>query len=92
MIVVTCISKIRDNNNNIIGYILEDKAGVRRKVNASELKNNIQSGNVRCINIKLTSDRRLVDCTDISNCEMETSNFAAYKKIYDKSSHNWVSF
>lgn len=84
MIVVTCISKIRGSNNNIIGYVLEDKAGFRKTINASELKSNIQNGKVRCLNLKLTTDNRLVDCDNGNNSENEISNIVAYKKYMTK--------
>lgn len=63
MIRVKCIAKLRDKNNVIYGYTLQDEQGNQMNVNPDALKNAIKANQVKCINLTLTSNNRLVDCT-----------------------------
>lgn len=66
MIQAKCIQKFRDKNNHIYGYRLQDQAGKQLDVNTQQLKSAIANKQINIINLKLTSDNRLVSC-EISN-------------------------
>lgn len=59
-----CIEKIRDNNNNIKAYILEDNSGVKMQITSTELKAYIKNNKIKLTNLRLTSDNKLIDCSD----------------------------
>lgn len=61
MFQVRCIEKFRDANNNIIGYRLQDMNGSIKDVKPYELKQAIFSKKLYVINLKLTSNHRLID-------------------------------
>lgn len=63
MIRVKCIAKLRDNNNVIYGYTLQDEQGNQMNVQANALKNAIKAQQVKCVNLHLTSNNRLIDCS-----------------------------
>lgn len=58
---IKCLDKIRDNNNNIIAYLLCDENGNQRKVRALELKQAMYNYQVNCINLKLSSDYKIIN-------------------------------
>ena len=74
MITAKCILKIRDDNNIIKKYKLQDTNGNVREVEPAELKRAIRDGKIQITNLKLTSDNRLIDThqtdTKISNTEV----------------------
>lgn len=61
MITVKCIQKFKDEHNNIYGYRLVDINGQTQDVASENLKKAIINKQVHVINLKLTSDRRLID-------------------------------
>lgn len=61
MVTCKCIMKERDRNNNITGYVLEDAYGNKCHFTARDLKYYIKEGNIQVLNLKLTSDDRLID-------------------------------
>ena len=61
MVVCKCLAKQRDNQGNIIRYALQDAYGNICRCSPDELKSNISHGVVEVINLKLTSDNRLID-------------------------------
>lgn len=61
MIQLKCSSKIRDNKGNIVEYFLIDYKGSTRRLKPDELKFAISIGYINVINLKLTSDNRLID-------------------------------
>ena len=61
MIQVKCIKKFRDDNNRIYGYRVVDLNGFTQDVEAERLKQAIIKGDVDVINMKLTSNGRLID-------------------------------
>lgn len=61
MIYAKCIHKFRDKNNAIIGYRLQDINGNTQDVQAANLKNAIRNGQIHIVNLKLTSDNKLID-------------------------------
>ena len=63
MLIVNCINKYRDKNNNIIGYRLQDKNGNEQDIKSNQLKQAIRDKRVEVKNLTLTSDNRLVDTT-----------------------------
>ena len=62
MLKVKCLNKLRDKNNKIYGYTIQDEVGNQRTVKADALKNAIRVGQVKCINLHLTDNNRLIDC------------------------------
>lgn len=61
MITVKCIQKFRNKNNQITGYKLQDCTGAVKDVTPEQLKNAIRSNSVSVVNLKLTSDGKLID-------------------------------
>ena len=61
MVTCKCISKERDNSGNITLYLLQDAYNNTCVMAPDTLKMYIKSGNVKVINLKLTSDNRLID-------------------------------
>ena len=61
MVDARCIKKYRDNNNVIVGYLLQDENGVVRNVSSQEVKYLLSNNKLHIINLKLTSDNRIVD-------------------------------
>lgn len=59
-ITVTCIKRIRDRNNRIVGYTLLDRNKGKRNVTPEELKHYIRTGKLEVKNLTLTTDNRLV--------------------------------
>lgn len=64
MITVTCTKKLRDKNNRIVGYELEDCNGKRMRFNSKQVKQAIFLQQITITNLKLTSDGRLIDNTE----------------------------
>ena len=65
MIVIRCLEKIRDKNNAIIAYILQDiRTQERVKVTPEQLKNVMLKKQCIVTNLKLTSDMRLIECAE----------------------------
>lgn len=64
MIACKCIAKLRDNKGKIYGYTLQDINGQKQNVQPDNLKAAIRNNNVHVINLKLTSDNRLIDCAE----------------------------
>ena len=64
MIQAKCIQKFRDNNNHIYGYRLIDINGQTQNVYADRLKMAIKQNLIHVVNLRLTSDYRLVDTTE----------------------------
>lgn len=61
MLQVKCIQKFRDKTNKIYGYRLIDLDGKTQDVTSENLKKAIGDKQVEVVNLKLTSDNRLVD-------------------------------
>lgn len=67
MLSMRCIDKYRDNNGNIVGYLLQPvDGGEVREVVANLLKQQIATHNIEVVNLKLTSDNRLISIPDQS--------------------------
>lgn len=64
MLVCKCIEKFRNNNGKIYGYRLIDLNNQTQDVTAENLKKAIASNNIKIINLKLTSDGRLIDSNE----------------------------
>ena len=62
MIQATCIQKFK-KNNKIYGYRLQDSQGRIQDIYADQLKQAIETKQIKVINLTLTSDNRLVDTT-----------------------------
>ena len=81
MIQAKCIQKFRDKSNRIFAYRLVDSKGQMKDVAAESLKRAILSNQIHVINLKLTSDNRLVDINDKVNIEnkkdKKTSNISS---------------
>ena len=61
MIKARYIEKFKDKQGRIIGYRLEDENGLTKDFKSEDIKQNIRSGNLEVINLKLTTDNRLID-------------------------------
>ena len=61
MIKAKCIKKVRNKNNIIIGYTLQDNTGYIVTVDPKQLKEKIASGAVDIVNLRLTPSGRLID-------------------------------
>lgn len=61
MIKAKCIHKFRNNQKQIVGYKLTDNQGNIKDIKAKELKLLIKNKEIDVVNLKLTSDNRLVD-------------------------------
>lgn len=78
MYAVRCIEKIR-KGSKIIGYKISGDgklAGLVRDVSPEELKNMIINKQVKCVNLKLTKDLRLIDAK-------ENAYYDAHTKLED---------
>ena len=64
MITVKCIGKIRDKSGKIIGYRLQDINGQTQEASAESLKKAIKNKSIHIINLRLTSDNRLVNSSE----------------------------
>ena len=64
MIQAKCIQKFRDDKGKIYGYRLIDLNGQTQDVQSDNLKLAIKNKKVHVVNLKLTSDNRLVDTTE----------------------------
>ena len=61
MLQAKCIEKIRDKNNLITAYKLQDTQGNNTTISAQQLKQAIKANQINIVNLKLTSDNRLID-------------------------------
>lgn len=61
MIVVKCIDKIRDNNNKITQYVLQDNTGAKVSLDPKIVKRDMISGQLVVVNLQITSDGRIID-------------------------------
>lgn len=61
MMTFICVEKIRNKQGRIIHYILKDEQGKFTKVKTADLKLAIARGAVHVVNLKLTSDGKLID-------------------------------
>ena len=61
MVKAKCIEKVRNKNNIIVGYTLQDNTGYTITVEPKQLKEKIASGEVEIVNLKLTPSGRLID-------------------------------
>ena len=63
MITARCIQKFRNKSNKIIGYRLQDSQGDTRDLTPQQLKDAIHNNQIHVLNLKLTSNNRLIDTT-----------------------------
>ena len=61
MIIVKCLHKFRNKNNQIIGYTIQDKNGNTVDVKSEYLKQAIRNSQIKVLNLTLTSDNKLID-------------------------------
>ena len=61
MIKARYILKFKDKQGRIIGYRLEDENDLMKDFKSEDIKQHIRSGNLEIINLKLTTDNRLID-------------------------------
>lgn len=64
MITVTCTEKLRDKNNRIVGYELQDCNGKKMRFTSEQVKQAVFLQQITVTNLKLTSDGRLIDNTE----------------------------
>ena len=61
MIIVKCLHKFRNKNDQIIGYKIQDKNGNTLDVKSEYLKQAIRNNQINVLNLTLTSDNKLID-------------------------------
>ena len=64
MIQAKCIQKFRDKQGKIYGYRLQDINGQVQDVQPENLKTAIKNKQIHIVNLRLTTDNRLVDTTE----------------------------
>lgn len=69
MITVTCTEKLRDKNNRIVGYELQDCNGKKMRFTSEQVKQAVFLQQITVTNLKLTSDGRLIDNTESAKSE-----------------------
>lgn len=74
MITVTCTEKLRDKNNRIVGYELQDCNGKKMRFTSEQVKQAVFLQQITVTNLKLTSDGRLIGNTEPAQSEMEEYN------------------
>ena len=87
MVKAKCIEKVRNKNNIIIGYTLQDNTGYTITVEPKQLKEKIASGEVEIVNLKLTPSGRLIDRSiedTLKNYIILDSDKEANMKQYNK--------
>lgn len=67
MIKALCVEKYKDKNGNIIGYKLQDNNGRQLRFDAGQVKQAIFLNQLEVINLKLTSDGRLISTNILEN-------------------------
>ena len=81
MITAKCVEKVRDKNGVITDYVLEDYNGIRRTFSSDQVKNKIKYGWLSVLNLKLTSDNKLIDNQGykVNTADIELSDMAVYR-------------
>lgn len=74
-----CIDKIRNSNGKIINYRLSCVNGEVISMQPSVLKDRIRSGSINVINLKLTSDGRIIDAKN-TDSKKQSNNKASLNK------------
>lgn len=92
MIQAKCIQKFRDKNNKIYGYRLQDQAGKQINVTTQQLKSAIANKQINIINLKLTSDNRLVSCKISNNTHNNGNNSEKAILTMDMIRDNYMTF
>ena len=59
--------KFRNSSGQITGYRIIDSKGVSKDITSAELKTAIKSRKIVVVNLKLTSNNKLIDCTTTEN-------------------------
>ena len=87
-----CHYKVRGNNGRIIGYHFTDEKGNEFHLDAEATKANIISGIIEPINLKLTSNGKLISCkAEVdSDCEELSARVRSY--IVSISTHCNIAF
>lgn len=85
MITVKCIGKLRDKSGKIIGYRLQDINGQTQEASADSLKKAIKNKVIHVVNLRLTSDNRLVNS---SEKQLKSVALKQPSPIDDKEQHN----
>lgn len=82
MIVTECINKLPGPNGEISNYILKGMNGKNLMLSPETLKIHILEGKIHVINLKLTSDNRLIDGDNSANIEdIETDKLISKARV-----------
>lgn len=81
-----CIGKKRDSRGLVTEFLLEDKQGNRKVYQKKDLKSEIKSGRIDVINLKLTSDGKLID----DNSRINNTRDDSKKDVSDN--ENWYAW
>ena len=85
MIQAKCIEKIRNKNNVIEKYTLQDKTGETITVTSKQLKEAIRSGKIEIVNLQLTANGRLMD----KNIEDTIKSYSIMNKESENSKNQY---
>lgn len=81
MIQAKCTKKFRNKDNTIWAYRIIDFNGIERSIDANDLKKAISSGQINVVNLKLTTDNRLIDTKIDKLTDNEELNNSMYNKF-----------
>ena len=74
MIQAKCLDKLRNKNGQIVSYRLQDKNNEILEIIPDKLKQAIKENKIQVINLKLTSDNRLVNISNKDKVKLVASN------------------
>lgn len=84
-----CINKLRDKDNTIVAYELLGADGRIIQAFAADLKRQIKNRKVEVVNLKLTSDNRLISIDDPTNSTVDKIKFNdLVEKAYKPKNNN----
>ena len=84
MIKARYILKFKDKQGRITGYRLEDENGLMKDFKSEDIKQNIRSGKLEIINLKLTTDNRLIDRKEKAPVKTKTTPNKPVKHYKDE--------
>ena len=93
MIKAKCVKKFRNSRNIITDYRLQDAQGNIGDFTSQQLKIAIKNKQITVVNLKLTSDERLIDArpnqtevhdSNVANAELAKIVYAILQKLFQK--------
>ena len=87
-----CIYKLRGHNGRIVGYQFTDNRGGEFRLDAETTKRRIVNGSLKPINLKLTSNGKLISCKAEVDGECEELSARVRSYLLSISTHCNISF